>query len=745
MKINKFILVVGLLTLLEVLATVTNIVPYPYVAILRMPLLLLPGWLCLKLINHKFSSIESLVLSLGLSIEIIMLVGLLLNWSLPILFHINRPLMDKYIVNALVLLCASITVYIFNKKGRISYQRPNILELARSYSRRSVFLVFPILAILGAIRLNNGASDILTMTLLFLTGLYIIYAAIKAKNFSEGTLAFSLFCMSAAVLFTISLRSWHINGWDINSELYVARLTQTAQRWNISAFRNPYNACLSITILPTIISNMFHVGLETVYRVIFQVIFSTVPVTVFLISRRLLSKGLAFLATVYFIAQPELSGEMTALNRQEIGFLFFSLLILLFITGLKNPRLRFLFYLLSAGMIVSHYSTTFMALLIIGIALLIKQLMLQISKYKSNLSISYTFPLGFLAFIILCCFTFLWYAQATSTSNGIFNFIQTTISTELNSSDSKDSRSEVAQSSLLGTTINNQQVLNQYLDQNKQSSEELGFSPQAVAISTLQVKNQYLWNTAYALKTFVKFFTLLGIPIWIIIVFLRKVSQRTLPASSLFLALTMAGLMVLLAMVIFPGISVGYGVERGFQQDLIFMSACVVGGMATLLKAFKFNAKYTYILISVSIAIYFWVYQGFASQLLGGQFGAGQLRQLNNFGKDYDLFYTHQSEVDSAKWLQMEGISTSEIAADKVAALRLTGFGGYEPNSDDISYIMLPGNFRNRYVYLDYSNYIDGLTFVQTNVDIIPYQLPAEVLNSSDNMVYDNSQSVIYN
>ena len=65
-----------------------------------------------------------------------------------------------------------------------------------------------------------------------------------------------MFCASLALLFVASMRSWHVVGWDINAELQVFRLTE-AGYWSMSHLQDAYNACLSITLLPTIFSSLF--------------------------------------------------------------------------------------------------------------------------------------------------------------------------------------------------------------------------------------------------------------------------------------------------------------------------------------------------------------------------------------------------------------------------------------------------------------------------------------------------------
>ena len=186
---------------------------------------------------------------------------------------------------------------------------------------------FPLLATLGAIVLNNGGSNILTLILLGTIAFYSLLLVLFRDKISVDLYPYAIFFIGIASLFTTSLRSWYITGHDIEREFYVFQLTNAHHMWNMAFFQDAYNACLSITILPTILTNLLSIQDMYVYKVIFQILFATSPVLVFFILKNYTTPVFAFLSAFLFMSFPTFFNDMPMLNRQEIGFIFFGLVL----------------------------------------------------------------------------------------------------------------------------------------------------------------------------------------------------------------------------------------------------------------------------------------------------------------------------------------------------------------------------------------------------------------------------------
>ncbi len=291
--------------------------------------------------------------------------GLLLNVILP-LFNIKTPLSYNNVFYSfnISLLLLFILAWLRTKQLEIKIALPKCSIIEKALYTLPVF--FPILATLGAIVLNNGGSNILTLILLAAIAGYSLLLVLFRDKIVVDLYPYALFFIGLASLFTTSLRSWYITGHDIEREFYVFQLTNTHHIWNMAFYQDPYNACLSITILPTILTHLLSIQDMYVYKVIFQILFATSPLVVFFVLRNYTKPILAFLSAFFFISFPTFFNDMAMLNRQEIGFIFFGLVLYtMLLSELSLSRRKILFIIFGFSTIVSHYSTNFVLLALV--------------------------------------------------------------------------------------------------------------------------------------------------------------------------------------------------------------------------------------------------------------------------------------------------------------------------------------------------------------------------------------------
>ena len=128
----------------------------------------------------------------------------------------------------------------------------------------------------------------------------------------------------------------------------------------MSTFRDPYNACLSITLLPTQMASLLHVDDPYIYKVFFQLLFAACPVMVFTLARRYFSDRVAILAVAYFIGFPTFFTDLPFLNRQEMALLFVAAAFLAMTNPLWRKRRRQLVLVAAAvGAGLCHYSSSY--------------------------------------------------------------------------------------------------------------------------------------------------------------------------------------------------------------------------------------------------------------------------------------------------------------------------------------------------------------------------------------------------
>src|ERR1035438_6792565 len=354
---------VGLLATANILALTSFRLPFLGPAIGFWFLLVHPVYLLYTTSVWPESSVaERLGYSLTAALLLLMLTGLGINTFLP-LIGVRRPLdLIPIVVLGDIL---TVSLYLLRRKypAKLAW-RAQIKTIGQEESRLLVVSGLCVaLAVLGANRLNNGAGDQVSLVALSVIVVVLVLLMCWQRQVRDGMTSLTIYLVSLALLLMTSLRGWYVTGHDIQVEYRVFQLTEAHGHWNISDFHSAYNACLSITILPTELSQVVHVDNPYIYKVFFQLIFALCPVLVYAIARRYWSKLTAILAVVYFIGFPTFFTDMPFLNRQEIAYLFVCVAILSITNIAWDLRLRRLSFLVaSLGVELSHYSTMYMFL-----------------------------------------------------------------------------------------------------------------------------------------------------------------------------------------------------------------------------------------------------------------------------------------------------------------------------------------------------------------------------------------------
>lgn len=319
--------------------------------------------LCFKI--RKVGFWEYLVYTVGLSIAFIMFAGLIVNWTLPWLGITNQPL-SLYPI----LICFDIFLIIL---GIVAFKRnkdfkPKDFTIPKLNALNIIFftipMIFPVLAILGAFLLNNHGTNILTMIMFGGISVYVLLLVIFKKKLSKNIYPWAVLMIGLGILLSWWLRSWYVSGVDSTLEFLVFQLTKENSFWAIGNYRNAYNAMLSLTILPTVISVLTDINDHFIFKLLFQSLFSFVPLITFLIFKKISKKNLIiFFGSLFFVIQTYF---IAIQMRQAIAFIFFSLLVLIIIEDRSQAiKSKLFFIIFGFSMVVSHYSTSYIALAVL--------------------------------------------------------------------------------------------------------------------------------------------------------------------------------------------------------------------------------------------------------------------------------------------------------------------------------------------------------------------------------------------
>jgi uncharacterized membrane protein len=324
-------------------------------------LTIVPGLLILHILKlKKLRPIERIIFSVGLSIAFLMFIGLLSNALLP-LIGISKPLSLLPLVItiniSLLVLCA--LGYKINK----DFTNPISLNLGDLLSPPALFLcLIPFLAIFATYLVNFYHTNILIMVLIVviaLVGLLIGFDRFIHKEFYP----LAIFVIALSLLFHRSLLSMYVGGWDIQYEYHLCNAVEMNSIWD-PATPGTLNSMLSLVILAPIYSITSNIDLTWVFKIVYPLLFSLVPLVLYYVFQKQTSAKIAFLASFFFISFLTSFAEMPTLARQEIAELFLVLMLLLMLDkDMDRMKRAFLFIIFSASLTVSHYGLTYIYML----------------------------------------------------------------------------------------------------------------------------------------------------------------------------------------------------------------------------------------------------------------------------------------------------------------------------------------------------------------------------------------------
>ncbi|MGY4884322.1 MAG: DUF2206 domain-containing protein [Nanobdellota archaeon] len=716
-------------------------------------IILVPGlliMLCFKIRTVGFW--EYLVYTIGLSVAFIMFAGLLVNWELPWLGITDKPLSLWPILISfdIILLLLWAAGWKLNKD-----LKPFNITVPKLDTINNIFFIipmaFPLLSILGAFLLNNHGPNILTMIMLGGIAVYVLLLVIFRKRMNENIWPWAILLISISILMMGWMRSWFVSGVDINMEYALFRLTQEKAFWSISNFNSTYNAMLSVTILPKILYLFININNHFIFKIFFPLIFMFVPLIIYTTSKKYFNNILCFLATIFFISQSAFITWMEIPIRQEIAFLFFSLMLLiLFTKNIHSTLKKTLFVIFGVSMIVSHYSTAYIALAIFTLAYIITIIYKiyeenKIKKGRLSSSQKSEFYLTGILILLLLLFGFLWYSQVTTTANGLIDFAGKSISNfgKIFSEDVQaEGRTPFSQFNIFFSPTNQNDILNEYIKETEkiygsglQDNISLHDQPHLSIPKTLKTNVNYsILNKIYLLeeimKKLMKIFILLG---FLSILFINTKNKNI---DNNYMTLMIASFLLFGFMIFLPFISIKYDLLRTYQQFLVFISITAILGSLFIFKFLENKNKI--IITSIFILLFFLFMGGFISQLAGGNKIS---MRLNNFGVENEMLYSNNVEILSGNWLSRNTNYINNVYVDNRGEQKLyLSTIKLKLNKD-----IFPSIINNKdYVYVSYTNMNEEVTFKSFNGFLLYYNFPMQFINRNKDKIYNNGGSEIF-
>lgn len=703
-NLKKHVIFVSLLFLIANISIFLDI-PLLRQAAVFIYLTFIPGYLFLRAIKmDDLPKIEYFLYSIGISLTILMLSGFLMNFIFPI-FNIVNPISEFNLLMVTNLLTVILFILSFKNKN---YPSLKLNYSSGQYNQVLLLLFIPLIAISGAeLSFFYGFRALIftVIILISLTPLLVVFNKISRELYP-----FLILIISISLLYHWSLISNYLVGADIQYEYYYSNLVYQASLWN-PEFASNLNGILSITMLAPIYSKLMDFSLIWIYKLIYPLIYSLVPLGLYLvIQNQLKNKKMAFLSVFYFMSVFPFFSELLQTGRQEIAEFFLVLLLLLLVTRkMDTVKGSLLVILFSFSVVVSHYGITLMYsyLLIMGVCILplIKYIVDKVGLKKNisfkslrNRKISYTYVLFFLVLAIS------WYLYVSSSNMvitlwTIFSNINNNLFTSLFSSAASQGLSLIVKSS-----FNMTQAIYKYLYLLSQAFIGLGV---LFFIINRKLRSEYHFNPDY-------------------------------------LMFSVSSLLVLILALVLPYFDSSFNTTRLYHVTLFFLAPFVVIGLSEILKiinrAVKNPIKDTGKLCAGLFSLFLLVFLLFNTGLM--------IEVSNSLGSNIEPFsialgdassisplYT-PADVNAAYWIRDHSTTTTTIYADHLALDIFNGFlmkTGYK----DIQNVTSGNEY---YIYLREVNINNNVIFslIKRNVGT-----PENVKINLTNL--DQNASVIYN
>jgi len=355
-----------------------------------LDLAFLPGILLLHILNVRLSGIETILYSVGVSLSLLMLIGFLMN--LLYFVGISRPISETPLLTTITIIIFSFCFIYYFKRNTLVEDliiEPKLSALSLS------LLHLPPLAIFGAYLFNLQDDNKLLLLLIAVIALASISLTLFDKFSNLYPLA--IWVISISLLLHFSLISMYVAG-DTHTEYLYSNLVKVNGFWEHSFPESP-NSLLIITMVLPIFSILLDIEITWIIKVIYPLIYSLVPLGLYIAFERQVGNKTAFLSCLLFMFYFPFYTVYPYNIRTGFGEYFLTLLILLMIDNkMESLKRRFLLVIFAFSLVVSYYGLSSFFMFIIIFALFFTLLIWRHREpYNRNVIVTPTFALLFIA------------------------------------------------------------------------------------------------------------------------------------------------------------------------------------------------------------------------------------------------------------------------------------------------------------------------------------------------------------
>jgi uncharacterized membrane protein len=699
-------------------------------------LLVIPGVILLRALHIPGKTVAANPIYVpAASILVLMGSGLVIDLGGPP-FGISTPLRTAPLLITLEVVCAALLL--------CSRNAPSNTQIPWAALDRPVALAWPLILPLvgaaGALRLNSGHSNSIAAISIVLVIVTLIATFLRAPWCDDTLLIVVLFATGLALMWSFSLRGDLVYGFDISNEYNAMNQAVTTGIWHLSHPNDAYGAMLSVTVLPAELHALSGVQALLVFKVVYPLIGALFPVGVFCLGRRMLNGRWAFMAAAFVIMQQTFFQQLPALSRQEVATLLFATLIASALDTAQSKHSRWIFVcLLSLGMVVAHYSTAYMAIPLLALAVAFQW---TVSWFRP---VPRTSGAVLLAVGISIAGATVWYGALTHSTSNVSQFAQAMkgqginvlpnqggnlISTFLQGEEPAQLSPSQYQSYISGYYKETFPFTTPLPDASK-PQYNLKAAPYLVPPVTMPTVANGLGFLNLLIEQLLNLLTVVSA---LLLVLRRKL--RTLANHIGILGLGSAVILILTR--VSGTIAEAYNPQRAFLQLLIVLAIAGSWMISQLGIKYKWTRPWLLIICSGALFVSLIGNTGLSGLFVGG----GPAANLVDNYEDYENFVVYEPDLAAADWLTKETSAGQVIDADRYGELRLAALAGERSGTfGDITPETID---QHAWVYATRTNAIDNIVESDTGAHTGVYAFPKLFLDSNFNVVYTNGASEVF-
>jgi uncharacterized membrane protein len=623
---------------------------------------------------------------------------------------------------------------------RKTFFSPSGLDISLTNGEKVLLIppiIFPALSVISMTVYNQTASPLLIFIFLLIVPVYLGILLYFNRFVSSRLYPYVILSLSISLPLLLGLRSNHILGSDTFQEFSFFMMTFNSSNWSpLPGY--VLSSCISISILPTIYTRILNVDPEYLFRSLYIILCSVIPLIVFAIAKKYLIDPFAFLASFFYMIF-SIFLYTTSQSRTGLALVFFALCMFVIVSERMKPETKkILLILFIIGSIFSHYTTSYILFFFLIAAFIGEHILNR--KKDTTKSISFFLIMFFLVFMVL------WYQQIFNIffPSG-FNFI----STRFNAFD----------------LFQQDQTLFQF-------SNPFPVHNDIISVNIIKMLNR----STFFINVF--FFAggicFISISLGLFIPKINTLIKSGLKNSSDYLFLVIVSVCFIFYILIKYAsfLFLGYGIDRLYSTILIVASVLpIIGAIVIMCFIYTFllviygiikrencemlfnNEKtmfigYKLILIGIFIVI---IIQYFSVIGLIYQESGIQYSILYNSPNNYQLhddgnLFFYDQEASAALWLKSmmvenKGMVISDLYGQSKYGTQTGEFLG---SPKDLIFSLNETSLREGYIYFTHTNTkFDVLTSPRNFGEQYPLSILSDTLYKK-NLIYDNDISKIY-